>query len=80
MGFLAAKLIVDAGKYSVRNPLVYALAEVVMIGGYFIFESFVNGVALAAGSLFPNFIQGCFGVVIGVVLSPIVRRVFTPKN
>ena len=45
MGFIAAKLIADAGKVSVKNTLIYALAEVVMVAGYFIFESFAYGVA-----------------------------------
>ena len=80
MGFLAAKLIADAGRFSLRSVLVYGLAEIVMIAGYFAFESFVYGVAAAAGSLVPNVIQGGFGIVVGFVLAPLSKRIFVPQK
>jgi uncharacterized membrane protein len=80
MGLLTAKLIADAGKFSLKNVLVYALAEVVMVGGYFVYESIMYGLPTAALSLLPNAIQGIFGIVIGTLLAPITRRVSAPQR
>lgn len=80
MGFVAAKLIINQGKVTVRNVLVYVLAEVVMLGGYFIFESFLYGVPVALGSMIPNLVQGGFGVGVGVILTPITVRVFAQNK
>lgn len=79
MGLLAAKLIADAGKPSAKNIFVYALAEVVMVGGYFVYETVLYGMPTATVSLLPNAIQGVFGIVIGTILAPITRRIFAPK-
>lgn len=48
---------------------VGALAsEVIMVLGYFVYESFLYGVAGAAGSLIGNTVQGVCGLVIAAVL------------
>ena len=53
------------------------IAEAVMVLGYFAAEWLVlgYGLAAAAGAVFPNIVQGLSGVVIGVVLLPLMKRV-----
>jgi len=76
MGLISAKMISTQGKINIKNILVYVIAELVMVGGYFIFESFLYGLPAATGSMVPNLIQGCFGVIVAVVLIPITVRIF----
>jgi len=56
-----------------------ALAEAVMVLGYFLIEWLVLGYGLAAasGALLPNIVQGLSGVVIGTALLPLMTRVKT---
>ncbi len=57
-----------------------AVAEVIMIAGYFVFESFMYGAIPSAANIPANAIQGVAGLTIGVVLmnvfaqSKIIRR------
>lgn len=53
------------------------VAETVMVVGYFLVEWLVLGYGLAAasGAVIPNVIQGLSGVVIGTVLTPVLKRV-----
>lgn len=54
-----------------------ALAEAVMVLGYFVAEWLVLGYGLAAasGALLPNVMQGISGVVIGMALMPMILQV-----
>ncbi len=80
MGLVAAQMIFNHEKLSKRNIIVYSIAEVIMVGGYFIFETFLYGMPVATISLLPNLIQGIFGVAIGVILTPIIKRIFKPSR
>ncbi len=51
------------------------LAEIWMVGGYFIYASLLLGKGLAAASSIPgNLVQGAVGLVAGVLLIQILRR------
>ena len=54
-----------------------ALAEAVMVLGYFAAEWLVLGYGLAAalGAVLPNIVQGLSGVIIGTLLLPVIGRV-----
>lgn len=54
-----------------------AVAELVMVAGYFVTEWLLlgYGLAAAAGAVVPNLVQGLSGVVLGAVLIPLLRRV-----
>ena len=73
MGGLSGALLRKASPSVVRKILVGLLAEVIMIAGYFVFESlpFMYGPAAAAGSLLFNLIQGIAAVVIFVPVTAI---------
>ena len=52
------------------------VSEIVMVGGYFLYESTVLGYGMAAlGSVPANAIQGAVGAVAGVVLYQALRKV-----
>lgn len=73
MGGLSGALLRKASPSVIRKILVGLLAEVIMIAGYFVFESlpFMYGPAAAAGSLLFNLIQGIAAVVIFVPVTAI---------
>ncbi len=54
-----------------------AVAELVMVAGYFVTEWLLlgYGLAAAAGAVAPNLVQGLSGVALGAVLIPLLRRV-----
>ena len=51
------------------------LAEVVMIGGYFIFEGFLYGFTASLVNVLPNCIQGVAGLITGVVLIKFMEKI-----
>lgn len=58
-----------------RTIIAGALAECVMVGGYFVIEAFVMGYGLgAAAGIIGNLIQGIAGLVIAVLLLPVIRK------
>lgn len=66
MGGLAGVLV--RKKAPVRNALVFALAECIMVAGYFVFEGLLYGWPAAVAALGPNALQGLAGVILGSVL------------
>ena len=54
--------------------LTGAVAEIVMVLGYCVFESILYGFAVAALNLFSNSVQAVVGLVIGVVLIEILDK------
>ncbi len=67
MGLLAARLALP-GKHF-RNIGIFAVAECIMVGGYFLFEILFYGLGAAAGAVPFNFLQGAAGVALGMVFS-----------
>ena len=57
-----------------RMIVVYIIAEVLMVLGYFLFEWILYGAAAAAGVLISNTMQGIIGVLIGVAAVRLVER------
>ena len=78
MGFAAGAYLSKVKVTAVKKILIGVIAEIVMIAGYFIFESlpFMYGWQAAAGSLFFNMIQGVAAVVIfvPVISIPAIKR------
>lgn len=86
--FVIKGLVAVLAVYAVRGAKPYwltvvllAVAELVMVAGYFVLEWLVLGYGLAAalGAVVPNLVQGLSGVVIGALLIPLMRRVRLPK-
>ena len=55
--------------------LVLLLCEAIMVGGYFIYESCLYGIAGADPSLIPNALQGLAGIVLGAIMVPLARKI-----
>ena len=54
--------------------LIFALCELIMTAGYFVFEMFFYDTAAALGAAPFNLIQGAAGVIVGLVLIPVIRK------
>ncbi len=57
-----------------RMILAAVLAECVMVGGYFLYETILYGAAAAALSIFGNAMQGAVGAAVACAVLPIVKR------
>ncbi|MBP5180277.1 MAG: ECF transporter S component [Clostridiales bacterium] len=71
MGYVAGVILRKASPSIVRKLITGIIAEIIMIAGYFAFESlpFMYGVVAAAGSLLFNAIQGVAAIVIFIPVS-----------
>lgn len=64
-----ASVAVNHGSSMLKLILSGILAEVLMIGGYFLYESVLLGYGLAAAASIPgNAVQGGVGLVLGILL------------
>jgi uncharacterized membrane protein len=81
MGLLAGWIM---RKETVAFPaklIALVLAEIIMVAGYFGFESlpFMYGPAVALGQLIPNALQGVVGIVVALILTgllcPLKKRI-----
>lgn len=57
-----------------RAAIAFILAEIVMVAGYFAFESVMYGAAAAWSAVGPNCIQGIAGVALGMVCHALYPR------
>lgn len=55
--------------------VLFACCELIMVGGYFLFESLIYGVSTAVITVPGNLMQGVAGIVLGLALVPVMRRV-----
>ncbi len=71
MGFVAGLLLKNEKVRISRRILAFTIAEIIMIGGYFLFESlpFMYGPAAAAGEMLANAGQGVVGILAGILLT-----------
>lgn len=53
------------------------LAEIVMVGGYFVFEGFLYGFGASLVNIPPNCIQSVAGIVIGLLLVKVFEKINT---
>ena len=67
MGLLAAWL-ARSGK-QIRNLFVFLAAEILMVGGYCLFETFLYNWSTAVGNIPFNLLQGAAGVALGIAFS-----------
>lgn len=74
MGLMAGTLCLKE-KWMWRRILWMILAECLMVGGYFLFETVLYGAAAAAGSLLGNACQAAAGAAGGIVLWPVMLRI-----
>lgn len=69
MGLTAGYLLRKDGISFVRRLLAAVLSEMLMVGGYFLFETLLYGIVAASGSLIANAVQGAVGIALGLALT-----------
>ncbi len=75
MGLFAGFALKDGNKPA-RNLVVFILAEIIMIAGYFFYELLIyDGIAPALLGIAYNGIQGLCGVVMGMLFIPVAKRI-----
>lgn len=75
MGLVAAGMVMKDDGSLFHRVIGAVLAEVIMIGGYFLYESTLLGYGLAAAASIPgNAMQGLMGVVFGLLLFRTVEK------
>lgn len=74
MGFVSGLMLKKNHKF-ITILLVLLLTEAIMVGGYFIYEAYLYGVAGAVPSLIPNTFQGLAGIVLGAIMVPLARKI-----
>jgi uncharacterized membrane protein len=71
MGLAAGILLRNEQIKQIRKLLAFVLAEVIMVAGYFGFESILYGPIAAAGSIVSNLGQAAVGILIGLILTSV---------
>lgn len=76
MGLTAGFLLKNEKITILRKIIAFTLAEVIMIAGYFGYESlpFMYGPAAAAGSIIPNLGQAAVGILMAMILTAIMEK------
>ncbi len=79
---LAAGILLKHGKENsyLYKALVFLACELIMIGGYFAFESVLFGTSVAIISVMPNIVQGAAGIAVGLAFVPIVAKIFESEK
>ena len=77
MGLVAALIMMKSEGKSAYGVLVRVfagiIAELIMVGGYYVFESVIYGTQAALGSVVFNLIQGGVAVILAVPLTYMIR-------
>ncbi len=76
IAFAAVKIALKAKvrHISIAHIIGAVCAEIIMVGGYFIFEAIVFSSALAVQGLVGNTVQGVVGVVAGSVVISVIKK------
>jgi uncharacterized membrane protein len=76
MGLAAGFLLKNEKVTISRKIIAFTLAELIMVIGYFGYESlpFMYGPAAAAGSIIPNLGQAAVGILMGMILTAILEK------
>ncbi len=80
VAFVAALFLKKANAPLWIKAIGFALAELVMAGGYFVFEIAMLGFATALFDLTFNLLQGGVCLVVGLVLLPVADRIKKANN
>lgn len=74
-GMAALFMAVYGKKHTVlRCVLAAVLAETVMVGGYFLYETVLYGAPAAAMSVLGNAVQGGIGAALACIILPLLKR------
>ncbi len=75
MGLLSGYVLAKKPALSIPVAgLLFAVCETIMVLGYLVFETFLYGFAAGLGAVGFNALQGVAGIVLGIAILPIIRR------
>ncbi len=76
MGLVSGKILHREDLTFLRKIAAFFLAEIIMIAGYFAYESlpFMYGMKAAAGSVIPNLAQAAVGIALALLLISLLGR------
>lgn len=74
IAFYGFKLLRKKGGALVSRIISGALAEIIMVLGYFVFEGFMYGFIASAVNIPANVVQGLAGLILGVILVQIFEK------
>ncbi len=79
---LAAALIVKLVPLKISRIISAVIAEIIMIGGYYVFEAFIMGFGAEAtlANVPYNGIQGLLGIIGGILLYTVVSKIMKREN
>ncbi len=76
MGLLSGYVLMKRPKLPIPlQALLLITCELIMIFGYFAFEALMYGVPAAIPQLLTNGLQGVAGVILGLAMMPLARRI-----
>ena len=74
-------------KNNIHTTLLFALCEIIMVAGYFIYDAFIVGLlgaditfAAAIEELPGNTIQGVLGIILGIMLKKLIEDILIKMN
>lgn len=81
MGAVAAFVMLKAKGGMLSRIIGGVLAEIIMVGGYFLYESTLLGYGLAAAASIPgNGVQGAMGLIFGILLYQVIEKAGLDKQ
>lgn len=58
----------------VKTIIAYAVSELIMVSGYFLFETIFFGVGIALADVVGNLLQAAFGACVGIALTTLLQK------
>lgn len=73
--FVAYFIKKDKKQNIIISIIIFIIAELIMISGYFIYDIIFYNIANAITNMMGNLIQATFGVIIGTIFLPISKKI-----
>jgi uncharacterized membrane protein len=78
MGYLAGMVLKKKPELRWYGMIVlFAACEIIMVVGYFLYEYLLTGLGNALAAIPTNMLQGVVGIIIGLAIVPLARRIKT---
>lgn len=79
-GYIVCLLLKKTHKLSV-NIFIYLMGSIIMVGGYFIADAFINeSWQLSLTGVPANLLQALFGIIIAVIATPLIKKHVSTNN
>ncbi len=75
LGLVAALIMRGDTESLPRKAIAFLTAEIIMVGGYFLYEWPLYGLAGAAGQVIPNLVQGAAAINVAFVLTMLLKGI-----